>query len=184
MAEILIVGDGPAGLSAALLLAKNGQSVTVFGTDQTPMHKAHLYNYLGLPDITGSDFQKIARAQVEAKGATIVDVEVTEVTATDGGYQVTCADGTTHGAKYLILATGSKRGLAERLGAALDEQGVVVVTRDGRTSLPDCYALGWTSRKHKTQAVIAAGEGAAAALDILSAEMGKEFHDFDVVEAG
>jgi len=58
MADVLIVGDGPAGLSAALFLAKNDMSVTVFGQDTTPMHKAMLYNYLGIPEMTGSDFQK------------------------------------------------------------------------------------------------------------------------------
>ena len=51
MASVVIVGDGPGGLSAALFLAKNGQDVTVFGTDDTAMHYAYLYNYLGIPEI-------------------------------------------------------------------------------------------------------------------------------------
>jgi thioredoxin reductase (NADPH) len=51
MARIIIVGDGPGGLSAALLLAKNGHTVSVYGQDQTPMHHAQLHDYLGSPDI-------------------------------------------------------------------------------------------------------------------------------------
>ncbi|NUQ00183.1 MAG: FAD-dependent oxidoreductase [Armatimonadetes bacterium] len=183
MPDVLIVGDGPAGLSAALLLAKNGLEVSVYGLDGTPMHKALLLNYLGLPEIPGSQFQETARAQVTQQGATLHEAEVTALSADGQGFVLTTADGRRDEGRYLILASGSKRHLAASLGVATDADGVVLVDRDGRTSLAGCYALGWTSRKHKTQAIIAAGEGAAAALDILSAEQGKEFHDFDVVPA-
>ena len=93
MADVLIIGDGPAGLSAALFLAKNGQNVTVFGQDGTPMHKAMLYNYLGIPEMTGSEFQRVGRVQVQNLGGKIEDVEVTDAEKTDGGFAVTTADG-------------------------------------------------------------------------------------------
>ena len=78
MSDVLIVGDGPAGLSAALFLAKDEMSVKVFGQDQTLMHKAMVYNYLGIPEITGSEFQKVSRQQVEKFGAELLDGEVME----------------------------------------------------------------------------------------------------------
>jgi thioredoxin reductase len=58
VARIIIVGDGPGGLSAALFLAKNGHTVTVYGQDKTAMHYAHISNYLGIPEIAGSEFNK------------------------------------------------------------------------------------------------------------------------------
>ena len=88
MADVLIIGDGPAGLSAALFLAKNGQRVTVFGQDSTPMHKAMLYNYLGIPEMTGSEFQRVSRAQVQQQGGQIEDVEVTHAEKTDTGFAI------------------------------------------------------------------------------------------------
>jgi thioredoxin reductase len=45
--SVIVVGDGPGGLSAALFLAKGGISVTVYGEDKTAMHWALLKNYLG-----------------------------------------------------------------------------------------------------------------------------------------
>ena len=83
MTDVLIVGDGPAGLSAALFLAKNEMSVKVFGQDQTLMHKAVVYNYLGIPDITGSEFQKISRQQVEKFGGTKSETTTVTGTGTD-----------------------------------------------------------------------------------------------------
>ena len=61
MSSALIIGDGPGGLGAALYLAKNEIKTTVFGQNETPMHYAMLYNYLGIPEMTGTEFQKIAQ---------------------------------------------------------------------------------------------------------------------------
>ena len=62
------------------------------------------------------------------------------------------------------------------------EKDGVPVDRNGRTSVEGLYVVGWSTRTRKIQAIISAGDGAAAALDILSAEAGEDVHDFDVVE--
>ena len=85
MAVVGVVGDGPGGLSAALFLAKAGQEVVVYGQDKTAMNYAFLYNYLGIPEISGTSFQQVARRQVESFGAELIDVEVTGVNASDAG---------------------------------------------------------------------------------------------------
>jgi thioredoxin reductase len=56
----------------------------------------------------------------------------------------------------------------------------IVVDRNGRTSVEGVYAVGRGTKIHRSQAIISAGEGAAAALDILSIVHGKDFNDFDV----
>jgi len=181
MADVLIIGDGPAGLSAALFLAKNDQNVTVFGVDGTPMHKAMLYNYLGILEMTGSEFQRVSREQVQKLGATIEDAEVTAAEKTDGGFALTTANGDRREGKYLLLATGTNTKLAEDLGLAKENKGIVA-DGDGKTSVDGLFAIGWNTRLIRTQAIISAGQGASAALQILSVEAGEDVHDFDVVE--
>jgi thioredoxin reductase (NADPH) len=48
------------------------------------------------------------------------------------------------------------------------------------TSVADAYATGAMVRAEEWQAIISAGDGAAAALNVLSKEKGEHFHDFDV----
>ncbi|MFW5968500.1 MAG: FAD-dependent oxidoreductase [Persicimonas sp.] len=180
MANALIVGDGPGGLSAALFLAKNDVDVDVFGTDDTPMHKAMLYNYLGIEEMTGSDFQNIARGQVAGFGGRLHETKVESVEKTDDGFLLTTADGDTYEGDYIVIAVSNK-GLLDEFGIERDG-GQARVDRNGRTNVDDAYAIGWATRNMKIQAIISAGEGGAAALDILSNEAGEDVHDFDVVE--
>ncbi|MEM7271823.1 MAG: FAD-dependent oxidoreductase [Actinomycetota bacterium] len=171
------MGDGPGGLSAALFLAKADHSVTVFGQDKTVMHYAYLYNYLGVPEISGSEFQQRSRAQVTALGANLVDEQVSAVSATGGGFEVTTESGS-HTADYLILSEGKGATLTASLDLATEDE-AVVVDRDGRTSMPKVYVIGRSARPARSQAIISAGDGAAAALDILSEIAGSDVQDWD-----
>ncbi len=174
----IVVGDGPGGLSAALFLAKNGHEVTVFGLDETAMHFAMLHNYLGIDQILGSDLQAIGRRQVESFGGTIRNERVAAVTPTGVGFVVTLEDGTTAEARYVIMTEGRNPELTRGLG--VDEaDGGIVVDRRGRSSIDRLYVVGRSVRPERSQAIISAGDGAAAALDILSQEAGKDVHDWD-----
>lgn len=178
-ADVLIVGDGPGGLSAALFLAKNGLKTVCIGADETAMHWAMLYNYLGIPAMTGSDFQKVARAQAEARGAALVHGRVSHVSADGDGFSATLEAGGAVKARYLILSEGKAPALSTQLGLAT-EGDHIAVTREGRTSVARVYAVGRMVRPGRSQAIISAGDGAAAALDILAIEKGKDrFADWD-----
>jgi len=177
MASIAIVGDGPGGLSAALFLAKNGHEVTVFGTDETAMNYAYLHNYLGIPEIAGTDFQDIAKEQVNSFGARLVEEEVTSVTAADR-FEVSTASETLT-TDYLVLTEGKKPDLALSLDLETDGSGAIVVDRDYRASRDRVYVVGRSARPERSQAIISAGAGATAALDILAAEAGSNVQDWD-----
>ncbi|QFU83642.1 NAD(P)/FAD-dependent oxidoreductase [Natronorubrum aibiense] len=180
MPDVAIVGGGPAGLSAALFTAKNGLETVVFDTDETWMHKAHLFNYPGIRSISGSEFMKLTRGQVSDRGADVRETEeVTDVEATGDGFRVDTEDDS-YEADYVVLATGADRSIAEGLECAFEDDGTVDVDLEMETSVENLYATGAMVRPEEWQAVIAAGDGAAAALHILSKEKGEHFHDFDV----
>ena len=180
MTDVIVVGGGAAGLSAALFTEKNGLDTAVFDTDETWLHKAHLFNYPGIGSQDGTAFLDTLRKQVDSFGVDRKQgVEVTGVAESDGGFTVTTEDGE-HEAPYVVLATGASRDLAEELGCATTDEGVVDADVTMETSVDDAYATGAMVRAEEWQAVISAGDGAAAALNILTKEKGEHFHDFDV----
>lgn len=179
MPDVLVIGDGPGGLSAALFLSKNGLDTVVVGTDETAMHWAMLYNYLGIPAIRGSDFQRVAREQAQQQGAKLQSGKVATVSASEGGFTATLEGGETLEARTLILSEGKNPVLAGQLGVATDGD-AIRVDRSGRTSVDRVYAIGRMVRPGRSQAIISAGDGAAAAIDIIARERGKDrFADWD-----
>ena len=179
MADTLIIGDGPGGLSAALFLARGGQEVILFGKDKTAMHWAQLNNYLGVESMHGSEFQRLGRAQVTAAGGTLRDDTVTGLEQSDEGFAVTTESGERLCATYLILSEGKGPKLAARIGLEKNDEGAITVDSNGLSAVPNAYVVGRSTRPGRSQAIISAGDGAAAAIDILSRAAGKSVCDWD-----
>ncbi|QCJ47349.1 NAD(P)/FAD-dependent oxidoreductase [Haloprofundus sp. MHR1] len=178
MTDVAVIGGGPAGLSAALFTAKNGLDTVVFDTDETWMHKAHLFNYLGVRSLAGDEFMSIARGQTEDRGAELREEKVTGVESAGEGFTVATEDDDVD-AQYVVFATGAKKDLAEELGCEKSDNDTIDVDLSMETSVEGAYATGAMVRDQEWQAVISAGDGGAAALDILSKEKGEHYHDFD-----
>lgn len=179
MPTVVIIGGGPAGLSAGLFTAKNGLETVVFDTDETWLHKAHMYNYLGIEEIDGTEFLERAREQVASFDADLrVGEAVTEVERDGDGFAVRTDDGE-YDAEYVVFATGTDTELPEQLGCETTDDGLVDVDLNMRTSVENAFAVGSMIRDQKWEAVISAGDGGAAALQILSDEAGEPVHDFD-----
>ncbi|MCQ2098069.1 MAG: NAD(P)/FAD-dependent oxidoreductase [Fibrobacter sp.] len=123
MNDMLILGYGPAGVSAALYGLRAGLKVTLIGKDGGSLQKAHLIqNYYGLEKpITGEELLQIGKKQALELGAEIVDDEVTDLMFDGTGFVATGLKGVYRG-KTCIMATGSARkkqplaGMAEMEG--------------------------------------------------------------------
>jgi len=179
MPDVIVIGDGPGGLSAALFLAKNKLDVVVFGQDKTAMNYALVRNYLGIAEILGTDFQRIARKQVTDFGARLRDEQVTDLGGESGRWSVTLESGEKLTARYLVLSEGKAPKLAKLLGLDFDANTGIATDKSAKTKLDGVYVVGRSARPGRSQAIISAGDGAAAAIDILSREKNEAFVDWD-----
>ncbi len=84
---------------------------------------------------------------------------------------------------YLILSEGKSPVLARSLGLAEGEGGSILVNSEGLTSHPRVYVIGRSARPQRSQAIISAGDGAKAALDVLAREAGSDVQDWDTPPA-
>lgn len=108
-ADVIIVGAGPAGMSAALVLARACRTVLVFDNGQ-PRNAAtrHMHGFLTREGIAPADFRRIVREQIAPYDTVRIEqAEVAEARCRDGGgFDVVLADGRTFSSRKLLLATG------------------------------------------------------------------------------
>ena len=108
MTDVIVVGGGPAGLTAGLYLARAGRSVLVL-EESTPGGQINfsplVENYPGLPRVAGSELGDTLAQQAQDLGAQLEYESVTAVTPLEDGFQVDTDCGS-HTCKGLILATG------------------------------------------------------------------------------
>jgi thioredoxin reductase (NADPH) len=86
--EVIIVGGGIAGLSAAIYLARALRDVLVIDAGESlAMWEPEVQNYLGFPDcIDGRELLKRGRAQAERYGASFAKEEIDQITVQAHGF--------------------------------------------------------------------------------------------------
>ena len=114
MHDIIIVGGGPAGLTAALYALRAGKKVLIiekngFGGQMTFSPK--IENYPGFESVSGSELADKMVEQVLAQGADVTVEEVIRIEPHAAGTKNVVTDVARYEAKAVILATGAKHRL-------------------------------------------------------------------------
>jgi thioredoxin reductase len=108
MYDVIIVGAGPAGLSAALMLGRCRRRVLVCDTGR-PRNAASraMHGFLSRDGMAPAEFLRIAREQMQQyETVEMRDVEVVRAECRDGRFHATLHDGVCLAARKLLIATG------------------------------------------------------------------------------
>ncbi len=150
--DVIVVGGGPAGLSAALVLGRSRRSVLVLDAGE-PRNAAagHVHNYLGREGTPPAELLAAGRAELAPYDVTVLTDRVSTVTGAAPSLVVHTEGGRAVPARRLVLATGVSDDLPDLPGLA---------ARWGRDVLHCPYCHGWEVRD-RAVAVLASGPMAA-----------------------
>lgn len=159
MYDIIIIGGGPAGLTAALYACRANKKVLViekdsFGGQITQSPKVE--NIPGFAEVTGNEFAEKLVEQVLAQEADVECAEVLEIV--DGEYKRVVTDSGEYTAKAVIIATGAKH----RLLGLENEENLI------GEGISFCAVCDGAFYEGKTVAVIGGGNSALQEAILLS----------------
>ena len=142
--DVVIVGAGPAGLSAALILGRARRTVLICDNGRPRNAESHaLHGYLTRDGIHPREFLALGRNElkpystVSLRTITVLDARCED----DGRFTVTLADGTTVRSRKLLVATGVCDNLPDIPG---------IQAMYGRSVFHCPYCDGWEMRDQPT----------------------------------
>ncbi len=147
--DVLIIGGGPAGLSAGLILGRCQRRVAIFdsGRPRNAMSRG-LHGYLTRDGIHPLRFRELGRAELAAyPSVTVHDQEIARVERIEDGFEIMTARGIMFSGRLLLLATGRVDSVPDRPGFAENY---------GRGIYHCPYCDGW---EHRGQPLVAYGSG-------------------------
>ena len=106
--DCIIVGGGPAGLNAAVVLGRCRRKVLLFDTATYRNQYSHgVHNYLTRDNVLPNEFISLAQKEVRKYGAKMIAKKVVSARKNDDGiFLVKDEDGTVYQSKKLLIATG------------------------------------------------------------------------------
>lgn len=155
MQQIIIIGSGPAGFTAAIYAARAELSPVLFASQVEPggelMNTTEVENFPGFPEgIQGPELMMQMQQQAERFGTQVVYDDVASVELQGDVKRVTASDGTVHEASTVIFATGS----------AYRKLGLPEEDRFSGHGLSWCATCDGFFFKEKTIAVVGGGDSA------------------------
>jgi len=163
--DVIVIGGGPAGMNAALVLGRARKSVVVIDEGR-PRNRVtrETHGFLTRDGVSPGEFRRIAREQILAyPSVRFVEDAAAAAEGSDGDFRVTTAGGASYRSKKLLFATGMKDapleidGLADVYGISafvcpycdgweLRDQPLALIAQGARAVHMAKMLAGWTNR--------------------------------------
>jgi len=187
MYEIVIIGGGPAGGSAALFAAKAGKKTLLLDANKSMTARALMLNHYAVEEIEGPAMLEVGKKQATKFGAELKEETVTGITGEAGSFTIETESGATYEAAYVVLATGAMANLAEAVGLETKEhreprfKTAIVTNGDGETTKKGIWAAGVVAGI-SAHTIVTAGDGARVVINVISEMNGERYVDHDVLK--
>lgn len=189
MEDVVIIGGGISGGSAALYTSKGNLKTTVIDAGHSQINKVStIFNYPGIHEISGEELIVTIEQQARDFGTEWIYDEVIAVSQEDDVFIVETKSGHVYKSKYVIIATNLQVDLFSPLGIELTVnekvpsgkiKKVIDLSSDGQTEIENLFVTGLLAGL-PSQSVIAASHGVQVAIEIVSRETEKTYMWHDV----
>jgi thioredoxin reductase len=158
MFDVVVVGGGPAGLSAALMLGRCRRRVLLCDLGEPRNRRSHrLHGYLTRDGVAPLTLTAIGRGELAPYNVDVRQTGVTDVTPVDDYYRVSTSDGCAEDARFVLIATG-----------VVDDLPAIDGIEDcyGQSVFHCPYCDGWEWRDRRLAALGSGTTGAGLALGL------------------
>lgn len=184
MRKVTVIGGGVSGLQAGVFTAKAGEDTLVIDNGQSLVHNtSNIQNLISHDSIGGHELLRSGREKLEEFGGELKEEEVETLERTDEGFRIV-TDKDEYESEYVVIASAGEHGYIDldldfKEGVEgpymMDEH---IVTDDSNKAADGVYVAG-LANSWEYQTSVAIGDGAKAAVNLLSEIYGEPYEDHD-----
>lgn len=187
MKTVIVIGGGVAGLQAGVFTSKAGEETLVLDTGESLVHNtSNIQNLIGHDSVAGQELLRSGENKLEDFGGEKREEEVEQVEKTGEGFRVVTGENE-YEAEYLVAASAGDLSYLEELDVEFKDgvEGPYMMDKHVKTDesnraegVEKLYAAG-LANTWEYQTSVAVGDGAKAAVNLLSDKYGKPYEDHD-----
>ena len=186
MKTVIVIGGGIAGLQAGVFTAKAGEETLVLDTEESlVLNTSNIQNFIGHESVAGYELLKKGKDELDDFNGEFKEEKVEEVEETEDGFKVV-TEKDEYEAEYLVAASAGDLSYLEDLvefedgveGPYMMDRHVKTDQHNQSTENEKIFAAG-LANTWEYQTSVAIGDGAQAAVNLMTHKNGEPFEDHD-----